>query len=169
MTGSNNATPAHDIDKWMYPAQALWALIALLAATHMFAAVTLQRGVFTRFLESPAWQFLGNISFSFYLISGVVMFAVKRVCYWMLGSDPHPVLILLAFACLSLLLSIVCSSLTREFLEVRLAKRLRHFLYMRGYFTRGAKPTRESTRESTQTIVEPHLVSALPPEISGSR
>ena len=168
MTGSNNATPAHDIDKWMYPAQALWALIALLAATHMFAAVTLQRGVFTRFLESPAWQFLGNISFSFYLISGVVMFAVKRVCYWMLGSDPHPVLILLAFACLSLLLSIVCSSLTREFLEVRLAKRLRHFLYMRGYFTRGAKPTRESTRESTQTIVEPHLVSALPPEISGS-
>jgi peptidoglycan/LPS O-acetylase OafA/YrhL len=163
MTGSNNAAPAHDIDEWMHPAQGLWAVVALLAAAHMFAAVTLRRSVSMRFLESPAWQFLGNISFSFYLISGVVMFMVKRFCYWIPGSGPHPVLILLAFACLSLLLSIVCSSLSREFLEVRLAGRLRRFMCTRGYFTHGMMPT----RESTQAIVEPHLLPALPPEISG--
>jgi peptidoglycan/LPS O-acetylase OafA/YrhL len=54
-------------------------LIAFIASIHLFAAVTLNASRQTAFLCGSIFQFLGRISYSFYLWHTPVMAMIKRV------------------------------------------------------------------------------------------
>jgi len=58
--------------------QALGVPVALLAGTHLFACVASLAAPGTGLLRTRALQALGTISYSFYLVHPMVMFAVKK-------------------------------------------------------------------------------------------
>ncbi|MEC5387839.1 acyltransferase [Uliginosibacterium sp. H3] len=130
-TDAGNASPFYDSAIWLQPKQWVCTLIAFLAALHCFACVTARRGHIVRLLETSSFQFLGTISFSFYLVSSMVMFAVKKVCLLLLvGSAPS--LILAVFCVLSLLLSVLLSWATYTAFEQHFSAWMRRYLRRSG-------------------------------------
>ena len=99
--------------------------IALIASIHLFASVTLNATRQTAFLCGPVFQFLGRISYSFYLWHTPVMAAFKRfgvpqvVEYFGAGAG-FAVLAIATFA-----VSVPLSWLSWRLCEVALAGRMR--------------------------------------------
>jgi peptidoglycan/LPS O-acetylase OafA/YrhL len=78
-TEVNRAQLSDTLFDWARDGRWVAACIAFVASLHMFACACLNaRGVFS-ILNTRLFQFLGNISYSFYLWHGLVMAAVKRV------------------------------------------------------------------------------------------
>lgn len=108
-----------------------WTALALLAGIHLFGCIAAGPAGTASMLESPPFRFLGTISYSFYLIHPLSMFAVKRaVSVWVLPVT-GPGIALAVFALLSLLLALLLSWLSWRLLERDLAKRLRTWLEAR--------------------------------------
>ena len=79
LTDANQAQLSDTLFDWIRDGRWLAACIAFVASLHMFACACLNaQGEFS-FLKTRLFQFLGNISYSFYLWHGLVMAAVKRV------------------------------------------------------------------------------------------
>jgi peptidoglycan/LPS O-acetylase OafA/YrhL len=51
----------------------------MIASLHLFASICTNASVQTAFLQTRTFQFLGNISYSFYLWHALVMSLVKRI------------------------------------------------------------------------------------------
>jgi peptidoglycan/LPS O-acetylase OafA/YrhL len=79
LTEANLAQLSDTLFDWAGDGRLIAAGVAFIASIHLFASVTLGEGREFGFLRSPLFQFLGNISYSFYLWHGLVMAAVKRV------------------------------------------------------------------------------------------
>ncbi|MET0387159.1 MAG: acyltransferase [Polyangiales bacterium] len=78
LTDADKAELTVTMFDWAYDGRLLAAMVAFVAATHTFASITVRATSSFAFLESQAFQFLGKISFSFYLWHALVVSAVKR-------------------------------------------------------------------------------------------
>ena len=99
----------------------LAALVAFLASLHMFACVALRSSTQLSFLDGRPFQFLGSISYSFYLWHALVMSAVKRIVTPYVVPHFGAVLGFCLFVLASALLAIAVSWLSFTLCEVRLA------------------------------------------------
>ena len=126
-TGVTLSQPSSQLLPWMGDGRLVYALIALAAGAYVLAAVTLGNGLFSRLLRSPAFSFLGTISYSFYLWHPIVIVVIKRAILhlpqawhgW--GTD-------LLFVSVSVVGSLVLAWLSWRFFEVQLAGYLKRHL-----------------------------------------
>ena len=103
------------------------ALVAFAASLHMFASVCLNASRQFAFLSSRTFQFLGLISYSFYLWHALVMSAVKRIIPLIL-PQLDSVGQFIVFAVLSLGLAIALAWASWALFENRLARIFRRAL-----------------------------------------
>lgn len=125
LTDANLAQLSDTWIDWARDGRWLAGVIAFIASVHMFACACLNpRGAFS-LLETRPLQFLGNISYSFYLWHGLVMAAVKRVVNsHVVPAHGHGVgFVVFAAGCL--LVSLPLAWASWKIFEVALAKFLR--------------------------------------------
>lgn len=79
LTEANLAQLSDTFIDWFRDGRWLAALVAFIASLHMFGCACFNARGELSILNSRTFQFLGNISYSFYLWHGLVMAAVKRV------------------------------------------------------------------------------------------
>ena len=79
LTGVDKAELSETVFDWLQSGRWLAALVAFAASLHLFASITLNASRQFAFLGSRAFQWLGTISYSFYLWHALVMSATKRV------------------------------------------------------------------------------------------
>lgn len=114
-------------------------VVAFVASVHMFASICLDASRQTAFLHSASFQFLGKISYSFYLWHTLAMAAVKRVIIPDVVPEYGAVVGVIAFAIVSLAISLPLSWLSWSLFEVRLAKLARRKLASRPAFGRAVR------------------------------
>lgn len=107
------------------------AALAFAAALHMFASVTLNASRQFAFLNGQTFQFLGNISYSFYLWHALVMAATKRFVNAYVTPDYGLAAGFAVFALSTLAIAIPLSWASWRVFEVRFAKRIRASLKRR--------------------------------------
>lgn len=101
------------------------AVIALVASLHMFASVCLNASRQSFFLTSRLFQFLGLISYSFYLWHSLIMSVVKRVVIPFVIPPYGSAVGFVVFAVASIVIAIPVSWASWAIFEVRLAKIVR--------------------------------------------
>lgn len=110
---------------WLQDGRWVAAAVAFLASLHLFASITLGAARQADFLKGRVFQFLGNISYSFYLWHLIVMAPVKR----MVAAQVTPVMgseaAFVVFALTAGVLSLVVSWISWRLFETALAGRLR--------------------------------------------
>lgn len=128
LTEANRAELTDTLLNWMEDGRWIAACVAFIASLHMFACASLApRGEF-RILTTRVFQFLGNVSYSFYLWHGLVMAAVKRI----VASHVTPAygagvgFVVFAIGCLAVSLPLAWTSW--KVFEVALAKLVRRRL-----------------------------------------
>jgi len=104
--------------------------IAFAASLHLFASVTLNASNQTQFLCGRVFQFLGNISYSFYLWHTLVMALFKRIVLAFVVPEIGAVAGLVVFAVSSMMVALPIAWVSWRLFEVRLAGS------MRGWFRR---------------------------------
>jgi polysaccharide biosynthesis protein PslH len=133
LTGADKSNLSETLFTWMLSGRWLAAVVAFAASLHLFASVTLNASRQFAFLQSRAFQFLGTISYSFYLWHALVMSATKRVALSYVvprfGTPAGFVLFVLSSLAIGLLVSWASWSI----FEVRFARVLRRGM--------AAKPT----------------------------
>ncbi|MFL6578953.1 MAG: acyltransferase family protein [Povalibacter sp.] len=100
-------------------------LIAFIASIHLFASVTLNASRQTYFLCGSLFQFLGRISYSFYLWHAPIMSLIKRFGVPQVTEHFGAGAGLVAFAVGTLMLAIPVSWLSWWLFEVRVAALMR--------------------------------------------
>jgi peptidoglycan/LPS O-acetylase OafA/YrhL len=98
------------------------ALVAFLASLHMFASVVYRSSRQLGFLDSPAFQFFGNVSYSFYLWHTLVMSVVKRIVTPYVVPHIGAPLGFVVFVVASFVLALAISWASWTVFEVRLAR-----------------------------------------------
>ena len=141
LTEVNLAQLSDTLFDWAGDGRWVAACVAFVASLHMFACACLNaRGEFS-FLKTRLFQFLGNISYSFYLWHGLVMAAVKRV----VNSHIVPAhgtgvgFIVFAITCAAVSLPLAWTSW--KIFEVAVAKFVRTRLASRPVPTEGMRAT----------------------------
>ena len=125
---------------WMQDWRLPIALLAVLAGTIGFAGLAAEQGLLARMLRTRALQYLGTISYSFYLWHLVVMALVKRAMLSAgIAGAAGPAAQLVFLAC-ALPLSIVVAHVSERFLERGIAVRLRAMLHHRPPLATPAPP-----------------------------
>lgn len=123
-----------DIDKahlhttlfeWLSDARGLALLAAFLASLHFFSSITLDTTRETAFLRGRTFQFLGTISYSFYLWHALVMSLTKRIAAAFVTPAWGEVTGFVFFAISSLAIAIVVSWLSWRLFETTLARWMR--------------------------------------------
>jgi peptidoglycan/LPS O-acetylase OafA/YrhL len=131
LTEANLAQLSDTLFDWMRDGRWVAACVAFVASLHMFACACLNpRGEFS-FLKTRLFQFLGNISYSFYLWHGLVMAAVKRVVnsHIVPAHGPKVGFVVFAIGCLAVSLPLAWTSW--KVFEVAVAKFVRSKLASR--------------------------------------
>ena len=127
-TGADKASLGATLFTWVADGRWPAAVVAFIASVHLFASITLKASRAFAFLTGRVFQFLGTISYSFYLWHALVMSATKRVALTYLVPR-HGVAIGFAFFLLSsLALGLLVSWASWALFEVRLAGVLRRRL-----------------------------------------
>lgn len=126
-TGTENAALSRTLIDFVAQGQGPLAVAAFLGGGAFFAWIVLFRAHPERHvLGTPSMQWLGTVSFSFYLVHPIVMGGVKRVLLPALHLGTWPGI--LVFVVVSFVGSCVASYLTWKYLEVG----LRRWLLARG-------------------------------------
>ncbi len=129
LTGTGNAHSGGTLFEWLGNGCWAAALLAFLASLHLFAGITLNASTQFAFLGSRAFQFLGTISYSFYLWHALVMSATKRVANAYVAPRFGIAAAFLVFLLSSLAIGLLVSWASWALFEVRLAKLLRKVLF----------------------------------------
>jgi peptidoglycan/LPS O-acetylase OafA/YrhL len=125
LTDANHAQLSDTLFDWARDGRWLAAAVAFTASLHMFACACLNaRGEFG-LLQTRLFQFLGNISYSFYLWHGLVMAAVKRVVNSHIVPSHGPGVGFVVFVAGCLTVSLPLAWASWKVFEVALAKFLR--------------------------------------------
>ncbi len=98
---------------------------AALPAFLFFWGIVDGAGHLSALLRRGFLQYLGTISYSFYLWFGVVTYPVKLIVAHMLSGTLGPALSVIAFAAISFVASILVAQVSNVLLEVRLGRWLR--------------------------------------------
>jgi peptidoglycan/LPS O-acetylase OafA/YrhL len=126
-TGTENAALSRTLIDFVAEGQGLLAVVAFLGGFAFFAWIVLFRAhPEGHVLGTRVMQWLGTISFSFYLVHPIVMGGVKRVLLPALHLGTWPAI--LVFSLVSFVGACVASYLTWKYLEVG----LRRWLLARG-------------------------------------
>ena len=125
LTGADKSSLGDTLFTWIGKGQWLAAVVAFLASLHLFASITLDASRQFAFLTSRVFQFLGTISYSFYLWHALIMSATKRVALGYLVPRYGVPAGFLFFLMSSLALGLLVSWASWSLFEVRLAKRVR--------------------------------------------
>jgi peptidoglycan/LPS O-acetylase OafA/YrhL len=104
------------------------AVIAFLAALYMFAGICLNASRQTAWLNGPTFQFLGAISYSFYLWHSLVMSLIKRLVTGYVLPEFGVATGFAVFVMGSLAIAVPLSWLSWRMLEVHFAAALRRML-----------------------------------------
>lgn len=104
------------------------AVVAFAASLHMFAGICLNASRQTAWLNGRTFQFLGAISYSFYLWHSLVMSFTKRAVNAYLVPEYGTALGFVVFAAASLAIALPLSWLSWRLLEVRFAALLRRIV-----------------------------------------
>lgn len=78
-TGAERAEAYTPMTEWFQDHRILFASLALIAGTYMFAGITIGLGLVSKWLTHPIAQVYGNISYGFYLWSPLMMFGTKKI------------------------------------------------------------------------------------------
>jgi polysaccharide biosynthesis protein PslH len=127
LTGADKSSLGDTLFTWIGNGQWLAAAVAFLASLHLFASITLDASRQFAFLTSRTFQFLGTISYSFYLWHALIMSATKRVALGYLVPRYGVPAGFLFFLVSSLALGLLVSWASWSLFEVRLARRVRKF------------------------------------------
>jgi peptidoglycan/LPS O-acetylase OafA/YrhL len=146
LTGADKSSLGDTLFTWIGNGQWLAAVVAFLASLHLFASITLDASRQFAFLRSRAFQFLGTISYSFYLWHALIMSATKRVALGYLVPRYGVPAGFLFFLLSSLALGLLVSWASWSLFEVRLARRVRKLF-----------------APSPLTAAAPHLPTLSPP------
>jgi peptidoglycan/LPS O-acetylase OafA/YrhL len=123
---TNNTLPELILDgRWIL------GLLAFVASVHMFACVCLNSSRQTGFLNSAVFQFLGNISYSFYLWHVLVMSLTKRIVIGEISPVFGTTFGFIVFLLSSLAIAIPVSWASWQVFEVLVARKWRHALKRR--------------------------------------
>jgi peptidoglycan/LPS O-acetylase OafA/YrhL len=93
----------------------LWTL-AILTGYVLFFALVYQRGPLALMLSTAPFQWLGTISYSLYLWHTPIMFGTKRLAQKLFAEEGND-MVLLAFLCSSLVLSLIVSWISYRIFE----------------------------------------------------
>jgi peptidoglycan/LPS O-acetylase OafA/YrhL len=124
---STGAGPAHlsqTMFDFLMDGRWLAALIAFGAALHLFASVCLNASRLFAFLHGRAFQFLGTISYSFYLWHSLVMSVMRRLVEPYITPHFGVAIGFAVFILSALAISIPVSWISWKLFEVKLAKLL---------------------------------------------
>ncbi len=103
-------------------------VVAFLASIHLFASVTVNASAQSAFLCGPTFQFLGRISYSFYLWHTPVMAAIKLFVVPYLLASFGVTASLIVFALATLAIAIPVSWVSWWLFETRLAQMMKRAL-----------------------------------------
>jgi peptidoglycan/LPS O-acetylase OafA/YrhL len=102
--------------------RAIGFVVALVASLHLFASICTNASVQTAFLQSKTFQFLGNISYSFYLWHALVMSLVKRIVIPYVTPHYGVAVGFITFAVVSLAIALPVSWASWKLFEGKLAQ-----------------------------------------------
>jgi peptidoglycan/LPS O-acetylase OafA/YrhL len=111
--------------RWVY------VVIAFLASVHMFASVCFNASKQFAFLNGRISQFLGNISYSFYLWHALVMSVTKRFVAAYVTPEFGDTVAFVVFLLTTLAIAIPVSWASWQLFEVRIAGAARQALKRR--------------------------------------
>jgi peptidoglycan/LPS O-acetylase OafA/YrhL len=120
-TGVDKVHLSTTLFDWALDARLPFALIAFAASVHLFASVCVRATEHTRFLEGRTFQFLGTISYSFYLWHVLVMAVVKRIVSPPIVAEYGMAAGVIVFAAVSLAIAVPVAWASTRLFEVRLA------------------------------------------------
>jgi peptidoglycan/LPS O-acetylase OafA/YrhL len=128
LTGVEKAHLTETWFDWLIDGRWIAGLVAFVAGLHMFASVTVSASRQSAFLSGRTFQFLGTISYSFYLWHTLLISTVKRVITPYIVPEVGVATAFVLFTVLSLAISIPLAWASWRTFEVHLATRLRRRL-----------------------------------------
>jgi peptidoglycan/LPS O-acetylase OafA/YrhL len=128
MTDASKAELSDTLFDFVRDGRWVFALLAFAASLHMFASVCLNADRQSDFLKGRAFQFLGTISYSFYLWHALVMSLVKRAVIPYVVPRFGTGVGFVVFGVASLSIAIVVAWTSWALFEGKLAKLLRRAL-----------------------------------------
>ncbi len=133
LTGVDLSQPSSQIVHWLTDRRIVMLVIAFAAGLHLIAAVMCGRGALGYLLATGPMQFLGTISYSFYLWHPVVVVVAKRLITHYLPAAQWPVLGALVFTVVCVTGSIAAGWLSWRLFEVGFSRWLRGLSWPRTY------------------------------------
>lgn len=127
-TGADAAQLDDTLLHWVADGRWLPAIVAFAASLHLFASVCLAAGREFGFLTGRTFQFLGNVSYSFYLWHALVMAAVKRLVAFYVEPATGATVAFAVFAIVSAALGVAVAWLSWRVFEIRGAQWLRRLM-----------------------------------------
>lgn len=121
LTGADKADLNDTVFDWLRDGRWLAALAAFGASLHMFASITLNASRQFAFLASRAMQFVGTISYSFYLWHALVMSVTKRLAVAYVIPHYGVAVGFLVFAISSIVVALLVSWGSWALFEVKIA------------------------------------------------
>lgn len=130
-TDANRAEIGWDsLVEWSQDMRILYALFSLIFACYMFAGLVVEKGLLSKILQWSMFQFLGKISYAFYLWSPICLM-ISKVIAKMLLLYSNEWVSLLIFVVFGFIGSLFISYLNWKFIEDKLTKRIKGYLKSR--------------------------------------
>jgi peptidoglycan/LPS O-acetylase OafA/YrhL len=148
LTGIGKPSSGGTLFAWLLDGHWVAALAAFLASLHMFASVALNASKQVAFLSTRTFQFLGTISYSFYLWHALVMSATKRAAAAYVAPQFGLAAAFVFFFVSSLVIGLLVAWLSWSVFEVKLAKLLHKALVARAKRRHTAPPARSFEADS---------------------
>jgi len=136
LTEADKAESGDTLFAWLGSGHWAFVTAAFLASLHMFASITLNASRQFMFLSSRAFQFLGTISYSFYLWHALVMSATKRLANLYIAPQYGIATAFVFFLISSMAIGLLVSWMSWALFEVRFAKMLRKALVPKPHIRR---------------------------------